>query len=407
MKKIKHITFAIITVCISLVFIDLAIHLAAFTFPRVDQATSFLTAKIPDSKLGHRPNPAFPGHDEKGFRNPTLPATVDIVALGDSQTYGSGVKSEQAWPRVLESLNGRSVYNMGLGGYGPVHSLLLWDEAREFKPSIIIEALYAGNDLYDAFSMVYTKEKAPQFKSDNPALLEIIKEEEAIAPLNNIVSELYRRGEKKSSLRKTIKTWLAGHSRIYGLIKRTQYEFKKKRKSNKPLRNADDIWKKAQSFAEKNEEYALAFSEQNTRTVLTPKYRLAALNMEDPRIREGQRISLDAIRQMRQLANRDGIRFIVLLIPTKELVFSELAKNLYDSNYLSLIENEKRFWQETKLVLAHFSIEYVDSLPALQKKLTTDPQPYMLTHNGHPNQYGQRIIAATVRDYLAKKRKAR
>ena len=175
MKTIKQITFATITVVVTLVILDLVLHLVANLSSSVNEATSILSAKIPDQKLGHRPNPAYPDHDEKGFRNPKVPETTDIVALGDSQTYGSGVRAEQSWPRVLESISALSVYNMGLGGYGPVHSFLLWDEAMELKPEIVIEAIYAGNDLHDAYSIVYNNGKANEFRTNDQDLLKAIK----------------------------------------------------------------------------------------------------------------------------------------------------------------------------------------------------------------------------------------
>jgi hypothetical protein len=46
---------------------------------------------IPDARLGHRLNPAYPGHDVRGWRNQVPLDAADIVALGDSQTYGLGV----------------------------------------------------------------------------------------------------------------------------------------------------------------------------------------------------------------------------------------------------------------------------------------------------------------------------
>lgn len=402
MKKLKQFTFATLTVIVTLVVLDLALHVAASLSTRVDEATSILSAKIPDPKLGHRPNPAYPDHDAKGFRNPKVPAKTDIVALGDSQTYGSGVKAEHSWPRALESISELSVYNMGLGGWGPVHSLLLWDEAMEFKPTTVIEALYAGNDLHDAYSIVYNQGKLPELKTTDPKQLESIRQEEAKEPIQQRVSKMYRRGKTKSGTRKMLKAWMGDNSRVFGLIKRTQYELSRMRKAKEEPPTAEDKWKKAQSFAAKYSKYALAFSDETARTVFTSEYRLAALNLEDPRIREGQRISMEAIGEMKQLANRDGVRFIVLLIPTKELVFSRKAKNVDSGSYHKLLHNEQQFWKDTKEYFKNNDIEYIDSLKALQEKLETGPQPYMVSHNGHPNAEGQGTIAAEVKSYLIK-----
>ena len=79
------------------------------------------------------------------IHGPALLESAVLVAPGDSQTYGTGVGADQAWPRILESIGGLPVYNMGVGGYGPTHSLLLLDEARTFQPSVVVEAFYFDN----------------------------------------------------------------------------------------------------------------------------------------------------------------------------------------------------------------------------------------------------------------------
>jgi hypothetical protein len=401
LRKLKKLFVATLIVIISLVVADIMLHGLASVSPRVNEVVSILSAKIPDDRLGHRPNPAYPGHDAKGFRNPQVPGTAHVVALGDSHTYGSGVKSEQAWPRVLESLLGHPVYNMGLGGYGPVHSLLLWDEAAVLKPAVVIEAIYAGNDLHDSFKMVYKRGQLPELKTIDKNLQDVITQAEVSDSIGTRVSKMYRRGETKSKTRLKIKAWLDEHSKIYGLLRRTQYELSQyRKKEGQASRSAEDKWKKAQSFAAKHSEYAQAFSSDNARTVFTSEYRLAALNLDDHRIREGQRISLEAIRQMHQLAQRDGIRFIVLLIPTKEFVFAEQAAGIDAPNYHILVRNERQFWDETISFLQQHTIEYIDALPSLRLELETGPQPYKMSHDGHPNEHGQHAIAATVHSYL-------
>ena len=52
------------------------------------------------------------GHDAWGFRNKKVPETAEIVALGDSHTYGNCAKRNEAWPAVLQRLTGQQVYNL-------------------------------------------------------------------------------------------------------------------------------------------------------------------------------------------------------------------------------------------------------------------------------------------------------
>ena len=71
---------------------------------------------VPDETLRHRVEPHSRGHDAWGFRNRTVPSKADIVALGDSQTYGTSSLARHAWPKLLGKSVGKEVYNMSIGG---------------------------------------------------------------------------------------------------------------------------------------------------------------------------------------------------------------------------------------------------------------------------------------------------
>ena len=70
---------------------------------------------IPDKILGAVLKSHGSGYDEWGFRNKTIPTSVEIVAIGDSHTFGNTAKMDESWPYVLGRLRGQNVYNMGLG----------------------------------------------------------------------------------------------------------------------------------------------------------------------------------------------------------------------------------------------------------------------------------------------------
>jgi hypothetical protein len=102
---------------------------------------------------------------------------------------------------------------------------------------------------------------------------------------------------------------------------------------------------------------------------------------------------------MKERAEDKNIRFIVLLIPTKELVFKELWSNPSPA-YRTLTENETAFWKITKDSLERNDIEYIDALPALRKQLASGVQPYQVSINGHPNEHGHRAMASLIAEYL-------
>jgi len=93
------------------------------------------------------------------------------------------------------------------------------------------------------------------------------------------------------------------------------------------------------------------------------------------------------------------VGFLVVLIPTKELVFKELVdRDAPRSNpeYDRLIASETGFWEQTKSDLHDHGIEWVDALPALRKTLMARKSPYSPTPDGHPNATGYRAIADAV-----------
>jgi len=390
----KQATLTVLTVLLAIFFLEVVLNLFAVMSTRVDKLLlppSAGSLRVPDERLGRRPNPAFPGHDSKGFRNPKVLAKADVVALGDSQTYGTGVEPEQAWPRQLEPMIAQTVYSMAFGSYGPVESLILWDEAIALEPKIIIEAFYAGNDLYDAFNTVYNRGQLVQLKSTDPQLQESVREAEESEPIAKRVSLMYGMGGAPAL--SSPRAFLSQRSKIYGLLRRTRYEL------TTILTVSHDPWESAKAFAEAHSAYTQVFNNGQFRTVFTSEYRFSALNLKDPRIAEGHKIAFRAIQRMNERAADRNIRFIVVLIPTKELVFEELWNNS-SPTYRNLTDNEVVLWEITKDSFERNGIEYVDALPALREQLAFGVQPYQVSHDGHPNEYGHRAIANLITAYL-------
>ena len=393
----KNACFSLLTILFVIVFLEAALTLAAIIWPTVNRLLTSYSVGPPllivDDRLGIRGNPQFPGHDSKGFRNPRVPSRADIVVFGDSQTYGTSVEPEDAWPRQLESITHSTVYNMAFGGNGPVDSLLLWDEALSLLPKTIIEAFYAGNDLFDAYSKVYWDGKFPELKSDDPIAQDSIQLRNELDAKHNI--RLWfpkpRDGVAVSSPRQL----LSKYSKLYGLLRGVHYELVR---VNEMRMTSNEKWEEAKRDAKAHPECCEPFDNGHVRTILTSGYRLEGLDQEDPRVLEGRRIALRVMKRLNDLALERSSRFIVLLLPTKELVFKELWSEPTKS-YLSLTQNEEQLWKVTKSFLKEAGIEYVDALPALRKQLTSG-NPYHESRDGHPNEYGHAAIAKLVAAYL-------
>ena len=128
------------------------LQLASIWLPAVDEKTFPPRPRlIGDPAGGYRGDPAIPEHDALGFRNAIVPDRAEIVALGDSHVYGSNVAREAAWPHLLASVLGRSVYNMGLPTYGVADSFDHLDRVVGLRPRLVLLALYFGNDFFDDY----------------------------------------------------------------------------------------------------------------------------------------------------------------------------------------------------------------------------------------------------------------
>jgi len=149
MKLLKNLLVLAVSLVFSLFFAELV---ARVVFDPVDYlnptlvADDFLTVRIE----GHTG-----GHDEWGFRNFRRPETANIVCIGDSMTYGISARARESWPAVLAKIRGDTVYNMGLGGYGPIQYLhLMRTLAIKLHPKIVIVGFFLGNDFFDVYNSV-------------------------------------------------------------------------------------------------------------------------------------------------------------------------------------------------------------------------------------------------------------
>ncbi len=111
-------------------------------------------------------------HDILGFRNRSVPYVADVIAIGDSQTYGVNVPVDYSWPKVLErELKDRDaiVYSMATGSWGAVEYFEIASKALRLRPRLLVVAFYSGNDPLESFWMVYGNDRWKELRPD-PAL---------------------------------------------------------------------------------------------------------------------------------------------------------------------------------------------------------------------------------------------
>ncbi|RME37618.1 MAG: hypothetical protein D6788_09075, partial [Planctomycetota bacterium] len=121
--------------------------------------------------------------DKRGYRNLTDLERYDVVVLGDSFCGGARVPDESLWPARLAERTGRTVYNLGMSGYAPLHYLAaLKRYGLKLHPKVVLCLLYEGNDFRSA--------KADR-KQEKPSLSKRFKVYWKQSPIIRGIDELF------------------------------------------------------------------------------------------------------------------------------------------------------------------------------------------------------------------------
>lgn len=365
-RYLKNFLLIIISIFIALLIAEGAARLV------YDPIDFLKPVTLRDDVLRYRIEPGSGAHDDWGFRNKSVPESAGIVAIGDSQTYGISAQAQDSWPSQLEGLSGKSIYNLSLPGYGPAEYLLLMkDKALSLKPGIIVTGFYLGNDLKDSFTAVYSVPVWEELRE--PGITATLPDD---SPVSDKIDS------------PSLTDWLSASSVLYRLVSSSVI---------------GDNLRQRRRIARGEEVVMLNNEEQGISTGFTPDRRLKGLDIENPEVIEGLRLSLEFFNQMNIFAEKNGIGLLVVIIPTKESVFSSL---IAESNALEarekmerLISNERRVNEMVTKYFDERSIDYVDALPALQEGALNE-QIYPSNFGGHTNKNGYRIIAETINEKL-------
>jgi len=339
-------------------------------------------------------NRHIPGgdYDSRGFRNPKAIDQAAIVAIGDSQTEGNNALSSEAWPHVLARLATTTAYSMAIGGYGPVQYAALAPEALALNPSLVIVGLYLGNDLTDAEILAYDFPQWANLRDttyDRPAPLSVA----STTDFRTLLGSGVLPGSFSYKLLK-IRMWIRANVRVYALLGNATRDM---RESLGLAKTRSEKQEGVRDLAKAYPDIAYVYDTNPAlETVLSPSYRLDTVDLESPQANEGWRISKDRLRIMKNMFDDAGVRFAILVIPTKEKVYLEYMKTrgedapaefeTYDKKETELLEEINSFCSEEGLVC--FS-----ALEPMVSAMGSGIVVYGTTMDGHPKAAGYRVIA--------------
>jgi lysophospholipase L1-like esterase len=388
-KLLANLLLAFVSLAVALVLAELALRL----IPRGG-------VPVKDPYLGTVMTPGG-DWDANSFRNARVLTQADIVAIGDSQTMGWNATREEAWPMVLGSLASASVYQMALAGYGPVQYAYLAERAISLQPKLVIVGFYFGNDLYDAKGMAYESDvwkdlRDPNFKEAEDNRNDSIK-------TIDLISQAGARPGTLSRWSYAVRDWLRTHSNLYVLASDATKSLRRKVGVAQAM---DERQRNVQAFANEHPDIAYVFDKSSPlSTILSPRYRLSALDLQNPETREGWRITQGRYLAIKYAYEKAHIPLLVLLIPTKEKVYLEFMKS-----EKTQIPDEFSVYRakedETMATVEDFfrknGIRYTSALPAMVDALARGIQIYDPMIDGHPQAPGYRVIAEYVHQYITK-----
>ena len=338
--------------------------------------------RIDDPVLGYRTAPWTGENDARGYRNAQALETADVVALGDSQTWGVNVGRDDAWPAQLARDTGLRVYNMGRGGYGIVHYASQLDEALSLEPQWIVMALYLGNDLYDAWELAYSQDAHAALRDPDPEARRRIRAS-AYPDLQRMFFERVRYGHGEDGVLDA----LARHSALFRMLRR--------------VGAAQDDAERDRAWARAHPQDGFVYAGDGVSTVFHTSYRVAAVDTSLPRIREGLRITREELAAIAARVDETapGTRLLVVLIPTKERVFERAvaaAGIATPESYRKSVDCEARIVAQLEGWMDQHGVRSLDLLPALEAAVGRGEAIFPANVDGHFTGRGYEIIASQI-----------
>lgn len=339
---------------------------------------------ISDEKLGMRIIPNQDGVDGRGFNNLETLNEADIVTLGDSHTYGGHTslgRENVSWPAQLAEMTDRTVYNMGVWGYGTAQYRELFETALSLQPEKIVVGMYIANDFFDNYDTVYHRKgwgeyQDANFIDSNPVTIAETKQ----------IDVPFR----------SIRDWLNDKSVIYNLLGNNSRALREWLGISKPVVTGTNDW------SVNDKDIPLNFEIEDQNTQFWTGHRLPGVDLTDERIKEGWRLSKVMYKEMSDMANREGVELVVLMIPSKMTAYRELVskKDLNNQTFDEILTNETLIRLNMMNYCDDIGIICLDVAPSLSEALLDGVQIYKTDRDEHPLPVGYTIYASVVADNI-------
>ena len=274
-----------------------------------------------------------------GFRDHDMQTPAYAVAIGDSFTYGLGVEESETWVARLQDDLGKEVVNLGQPGIGPVRENRIYQTyGRPLQPQVVLW-MAVTNDLEDA--MVFNGFGRP---GQEPDLLD--KVFDVLRPWSRLALVV------EFSMGRGPFAWAGGYE----------------------IRQVGD--------------QTIFFQ---------PEFITKQTDLSDPYIEKGWWISRNALAEAVTAAHEDGSRFILILAPPRERVYSDLLTDdpaHAPFNTDALFARYKDLGDELSFEVLDLTEPFVEAANA--------GAILCFSRDGHWNAAGHALAAREIAAYLSK-----
>jgi GDSL-like Lipase/Acylhydrolase family len=350
--------------------------------------------------LVRHPAYTFPlATDADGFRNAaTEPSTTVLAALGDSFTDALTLPAELTWPSRLGSLVHESVRNYGTAGFGPGQELrVLKEYVLPRRPRLVVVGFFAGNDLQDAERFEAFEKSGGAFPSSGLGW----KFKEVIARFDQLyVMSLYQGASH------FVRDREGGSLGASGDPRRVDYS------------GEDPDALPAQSPAFDRGLFTVPVAGHTVRFAFLPPYlNCLKLSREELEASPGWDATRRSYREMQRRARMQGVRLVVMFIPSKSQVYLPLAASVFSPSALAhafavslrdvdrppgpevVMRNRLALNGLMRDLCAEEGIPFLDLTDALQARLARGSNVYF-PDDSHWNAAGHETAATALAGWL-------
>ncbi len=378
---LKNLSLLSVLVILSLILLE---NLLRYFTPFPISITSNM---VPHGELLHVLDSDLPNIDRLGFRNRKGLRDQTIFAIGDSHTYGANVTWDKSWPMQLQKMLKLEVYNFGVGSYNIYQYYRLFEISTRYDPKYVVIGLYTADDLIfnvcETLRLDFWRNKILELGLTNNYCDRKHREDFHRPNTEN-------KNEQKSNIRE-IKEFLKWNVALvsafdYLIWDPIQLYFDSRDENRTDTGTTDKNEDKFFSIVQKSIEIKI----NKSRVMRQSKW----TNLGELRVSEHFANSQILFKQMKRQSERNGIKLMVLIIPSKERIIVRWARknnvevpvllNMAVKNENSIIKKYLNFFSKLSIPASDPTRRMVD----LMGKNLSDGTQFYPPRDGHPLEAG-------------------